>query len=65
MEFRTSYDYEVRWGLFGRVIDRVILRSWFQRETERSFARLRRDWFADAGSAVAGRCGRKPAMLTG
>lgn len=61
VEFRTSYDYEVRWGILGRVLDRVILRGWFQRETERSFARLRREFFADAGSRVVGRCGRKPA----
>jgi hypothetical protein len=63
VEFRTSYDYEVRWGLAGRVLDRLVLRGWFQRETERSFARLRRDWFGDAGSPVAGRCGRKPAPV--
>ncbi len=60
VEFRTSYQYEVRWGVLGRVLDRVVLRGWFQRETERSFARLRRELFADAGSAVVGRCGRKP-----
>jgi hypothetical protein len=60
VEFRTSYQYEVRWGALGRVLDRVVLRGWFQRETERSFARLRRDFFADAGSAVVGRSGRKP-----
>jgi hypothetical protein len=63
VEFRTSYSYDVRWGVVGRVLDRVILRRWFQRETERSFARLRRDFFADAGSPVAGRRGRKPAAL--
>ena len=60
VEFRTSYTYEVRWGLLGRVIDRVWLRRWFQSETERSFARLRRELFDDAGSAVVGRRGRKP-----
>jgi hypothetical protein len=63
VEFRTSYTYDVRWGLAGRVLDRVILRRWFQRETERSFARLRREFFDDAGSPVAGRRGRKPAAL--
>jgi hypothetical protein len=63
VEFRTSYDYEVRWGLAGRVLDRLVLRAWFQRETERSFARLRRAYFGDAGSAVVGRVGRKPARL--
>jgi len=63
VEFRTSYTYEVRWGLAGRVLDRVILRRWFQRETERSFARLVRLCFAGQGSAVAGRRGRKPEAL--
>ena len=63
VEFRTSYGYDVRWGLAGRVLDRLVLRGWFQRETERSFARLRREHFADAGSAVVGRVGRKPARL--
>jgi len=63
VEFRTSYTYDVRWGLVGRVLDRLVIRRWFQRETERSFARLRRAYFSDAGSAVAGACGRKPAQL--
>ncbi len=63
VEFRTSYTYEVRWGRMGRVLDRFVIRRWFQRETERSFERLRREWFGDAGSAIAGACGRKPARL--
>ncbi|MEO7731976.1 MAG: SRPBCC family protein, partial [Kofleriaceae bacterium] len=66
VEFRTSYTYDVRWGLAGRVLDRVILRRWFQRETERSFARLGRDFFpegAGQGPVVAGRRGRKPEAL--
>jgi hypothetical protein len=63
VEFRTSYSYDVRWGLIGRVLDRLVIRRWFQRETERSFARLRRDHFRDAGSAVAGASGRKPARI--
>jgi hypothetical protein len=63
VELRTSYTYEVRWGLVGRLLDRLVIRRWFQRETEASFARLRREWFGDAGSAVAGACGRKPAQL--
>jgi hypothetical protein len=50
--------------VLGRVLDRVALRGWLQRETERSFARLRRESFADAGSPVVGRCGRKPASLS-
>jgi hypothetical protein len=63
VEFRTAYTYEVRWGLVGRVLDRLVIRRWFQRETERSFARLRRDYFGDAGTAVAGTSGRKPARI--
>jgi hypothetical protein len=63
-EFRTSYTYEVRWGVLGRVIDRWLYRPLIQRETERSFARLARLWFPGvAASAVAGRRGRRPAPL--
>ena len=40
-----------------------MIRTYFQRETERSFARLRDDWFAGAGSQVAGQCGRKPERI--
>jgi hypothetical protein len=61
VEFSTSYTYAVRWGLFGRLFDRVVFRPLFQRETERSFRRLARGWFPDGASAVAGAVGRKPA----
>ena len=60
VELRTSYTYDVRWGHLGRIIDRVLFRPLIQRETERSFARLRRRYFADRGSAVTGRRGRRP-----
>jgi len=40
LEFSTSYTYDVRWGLFGRLFDRLVFRPFFQRETERSFQRL-------------------------
>lgn len=63
VDFRTSYSYEVRWGVVGRVLDRLVFRRWFQRETERSFARLRRDWFGDAGSEVVGAHAGKPVRL--
>ena len=53
VEFRTSYTYDVRWGLFGRVLDKLVARRWFQRETERSFARLRRNWPEFAAAARA------------
>jgi hypothetical protein len=45
VDFRTSYTYRVRWGVVGRLLDRVFLRRFMQRETERSFERLRREWF--------------------
>ncbi|WP_394841355.1 SRPBCC family protein [Pendulispora brunnea] len=40
LEFSTAYTYDVRWGLFGRLVDRFVFRPFFQRETERSFRRL-------------------------
>ncbi|WP_394830654.1 SRPBCC family protein [Pendulispora rubella] len=40
LEFSTAYTYDVRWGLFGRLVDRLVVRPFFQRETERSFQRL-------------------------
>lgn len=63
VRFTTSYTYEVRWGLAGRVIDRLIFRPFFQRETERSFARLVALRFPEGASKVAGARGRKPARL--
>jgi hypothetical protein len=62
-EFRTSYTYRVRWGLVGRLFDRVVFRPLFQRETERSFARLARLYFPEGASAVAGATGRKRAAI--
>lgn len=59
VRFATSYTYEVRWGLVGRVLDRLVLRWWFQRETERSFRRLARVLGHDR--PVEGARGRKPA----
>jgi hypothetical protein len=46
IRFSTSYTYEVRWGVLGRVLDRLALRPFLQAETERSFARLAREHFA-------------------
>lgn len=59
VRFATSYTYDVRWGLLGRVLDRVLLRRWFQRETERSFRRLARSLGHER--PVEGARGRKPA----
>jgi hypothetical protein len=60
IEFRTSYDYEVRWGVIGRLIDALLFRPLMQRETERSFARLARVHFPGAAvSKVGGRAGRR------
>ena len=61
--FTTSYTYDVRWGLVGRVIDRVFFRPFFQRETERSFARLTALRFPEGASKIAGARGYKPARL--
>lgn len=63
VEFSTSYTYEVRWGLFGRLFDRLVFRPLFQRETERSFARLARDFFSVRRPRVLGACGRHPARF--
>src|SRR5262249_58341063 len=60
VELSTSYTYEVRWGVLGRVIDRWLFRPAFQRLTERSFARLARRHFGDARPEVLGRRARKP-----
>jgi hypothetical protein len=63
VRFSTSYTYEVRWGLLGRLIDRLIFRPFFQSETERSFRRLTERYFPEGASRVAGARGRKPARL--
>lgn len=63
VRFSTSYTYEVRWGLLGRVIDRLVFRPFFQRETERSFRRLAALYFPEGASRVAGARGRKPEPL--
>jgi hypothetical protein len=59
-EFSTSYTYETRWGLLGRVVDRWFFRPLFQRYTEQSFRRLARGWFGEARPLVLGREGRRP-----
>jgi hypothetical protein len=60
VRFSTSYTYEPRWGLFGKVVDALVGRPWFQRETERSFARLAREHLGQEVE-VRGATGRKPA----
>jgi len=39
--FKTVFDYETRFGLFGRIIDRILFRPLFQRATEWGFETLR------------------------
>lgn len=63
VEFSTSYTYDVRWGLLGRLIDRLVFRPFFQRETERSFRRLADRYFPEGASRVAGARGRKPERI--
>lgn len=59
----ASYTYAVRWGIVGRIFDRVVFRPLFQRETEWSFARLARDWFGVKRPRVLGARGRHPERL--
>lgn len=59
-EFSTSYTYDVRWGLVGRFIDRLLFRPIFQKYTEASFRRLARDFFHAPNAKVLGRAGRLP-----
>lgn len=40
IEFFTAYNYRVRWGAFGRIVDRLIFRPAMLWVTERSFRRL-------------------------
>jgi hypothetical protein len=63
VELSTSYTYDVRWGAFGRVLDRLVFRPLFQRETERSFRRLAERYFPRGRERVLGAEGRKPARL--
>lgn len=63
VELSTSYTYAVRWGIAGRIFDRVVFRPLFQHETERSFRRLARDWFGVPNPRVLGARGRRPARL--
>jgi hypothetical protein len=59
-EFSTSYPYETRWGLLGRVVERWVFRPLFLRYTEQSFRRFARGWFGEARPRVLGREGRRP-----
>jgi hypothetical protein len=63
VEFATSYTYAVRWGLFGRVFDRLVFRPAFQWYTQQSFERLARDHFPKGASPVLGADGRTPARF--
>ena len=64
VELSTAYTYEVRWGMLGRVFDRVLFRPLMQWATERSFARLRR-YFPAGASRVAGAVRGRPERLDG
>ncbi len=63
VELSTSYTYAVRWGLLGKMVDRLVFRRLFQRETERSFARLAREVFGLESPVVLGARGRKRARF--
>jgi hypothetical protein len=57
--FKTVYDYDVRHGWIGRVLDAAIFRSLLQLATEWGFETLRQ-WCAGDDQAPAGRRGRFP-----
>lgn len=46
LRFRTVYDYRVRWGAFGRLVDRLAFRPLMAWATRWSFDRFRR-WLED------------------
>lgn len=50
--FRTVYDYETNYGVFGKIIDRVLFRPIMQLATEWSFETLRR-WCEDSKSQIS------------
>lgn len=50
--FRTVYDYEVRHGLLGRLVDRLVFRRMLQLATEWGFETLRQWCAGDAGVLV-------------
>lgn len=57
--FKTVYDYDVRHGWTGRVLDAAIFRSLLQLATEWGFETLRQ-WCAGDDQATARRRGRLP-----
>jgi hypothetical protein len=59
VELSTSYTYAVRWGIVGRIFDRILFRPLFQIETERSFRRLAQTFFGVADPRVFGATGRR------
>ena len=60
VELSTSFTYEVRWGLFGRLVDALVFRPLLQRLTERSFRRLAARELHDPRARVLGRRAGKP-----
>jgi len=57
--FKTVYDYDVRHGWIGRMLDAAIFRSLLQLATEWGFETLRQ-WCAGDDEATARRRGRLP-----
>jgi hypothetical protein len=56
--FKTVYDYEVRHGVLGRFLDRVVFRRLLQLATEWGFETLRQWCAGDAGVLAARRSRR-------
>lgn len=55
--FKTVYDYDVRFGLLGRILDRLFFRKLLQLATEWGFETLRQ-WCAGDEGALARRASR-------
>jgi len=55
--FKTVYDYEIRHGLAGRILDRLVFRSLLQLATEWGFETLRQ-WCAGDETATSRRRSR-------
>jgi hypothetical protein len=63
IRFYTGYDYQVRWGLAGRIIDRIGFRPWIGWATAWSFDRLRL-WIEEGQTrSPLSRCGCPSCLL--
>jgi hypothetical protein len=61
IDFFTAYTYRVRWGAFGRIVDRLIFRPAILWITRQSFKRLERIFEAKRRAQA---CSEMPASTT-